>query len=82
MIEITAERYSKNIFYSGFVFMTIPHIVSSPDLTTWIWIVVFSTLFTDFVHIPDVKNLDDKMCLGLTLTRMPAVNGLMVGCVF
>ncbi|KAG7221391.1 hypothetical protein INR49_017267 [Caranx melampygus] len=31
----------------------------------------------DSVTIPDVKNLDDKMCLGLTLTRMPAVNGLM-----
>ncbi|XP_022620988.1 integrin alpha-2 [Seriola dumerili] len=31
----------------------------------------------DSVSIPDVRNLNDNMCLGLTLTRMPAVNGLM-----
>ena len=33
---------------------------------------------TDSVSIPDVRNLNDNMHLGLTLTRMPAVNGLMV----
>uniref|UniRef100_A0A8C2WKS4 Integrin subunit alpha 2 n=1 Tax=Cyclopterus lumpus TaxID=8103 RepID=A0A8C2WKS4_CYCLU len=32
----------------------------------------------DSVSIPDVKNVNDEMCLGLTLTRMPAVNGLMM----
>ncbi|XP_070759947.1 integrin alpha-2 [Enoplosus armatus] len=31
----------------------------------------------DSVSIPDVKNINDNMSLGLTLTRMPAVNGLM-----
>ncbi|XP_034451208.1 integrin alpha-2 [Hippoglossus hippoglossus] len=31
----------------------------------------------DSVSIPDVRNLNDNMHLGLTLTRMPAVNGLM-----
>ncbi|XP_028434288.1 integrin alpha-2 isoform X2 [Perca flavescens] len=30
----------------------------------------------DSVSIPDVKNINDNMCLGLTLTRMPA--GLMM----
>ncbi|KAF1389413.1 hypothetical protein PFLUV_G00073170 [Perca fluviatilis] len=30
----------------------------------------------DSVSIPDVKNINEKMCLGLTLTRMPA--GLMM----
>ncbi|TNN49982.1 Homer 1 [Liparis tanakae] len=34
----------------------------------------------DSVYIPDVKNVNDEMCLGLTLTRMPAVNGVMVPC--
>uniref|UniRef100_UPI0037E9612D integrin alpha-2 n=1 Tax=Semicossyphus pulcher TaxID=241346 RepID=UPI0037E9612D len=32
----------------------------------------------DSVSIPEVKNLNNNMCLGLTLTRMPAVNGLMM----
>ncbi len=36
------------------------------------------SLFTDSVSIPDVKNNNNNMCLGLTLTRMSAVNGLMV----
>uniref|UniRef100_A0A665WHC3 VWFA domain-containing protein n=1 Tax=Echeneis naucrates TaxID=173247 RepID=A0A665WHC3_ECHNA len=31
----------------------------------------------DSVSIPDVRNIDDKMCLGLTLIRMPAANELM-----
>ncbi|XP_071339583.1 integrin alpha-2 [Trachinotus anak] len=31
----------------------------------------------DSVSIPDVRNINDNMSLGLTLTRMPAVNGLM-----
>ncbi|XP_060928114.1 integrin alpha-2 [Limanda limanda] len=31
----------------------------------------------DSVSIPDVRNLIDNMHLGLTLTRMPAVDGLM-----
>ncbi|XP_049907634.1 integrin alpha-2 [Epinephelus moara] len=30
------------------------------------------------VRIPDVKSVDVNMSLGLTLTRMPAVNGLMM----
>lgn len=32
----------------------------------------------DSVSIPDVKNINDKMCLGLTLTRLPAATGLMM----
>ncbi|KAM7018333.1 integrin alpha-2 [Tautogolabrus adspersus] len=32
----------------------------------------------DSVSIPDVKNVIDNMCLGLTLTRMPSVNGFMM----
>ncbi|XP_075955774.1 integrin alpha-2 [Anarhichas minor] len=32
----------------------------------------------DSVSMPDVKNVNDQMCLGLTLTRMPDVNGLMM----
>ncbi|XP_044052568.1 integrin alpha-2 [Siniperca chuatsi] len=32
----------------------------------------------DSVSIPDVKNVNDNMCLGLTLTRMPTVNGLLM----
>ncbi|XP_054466654.1 integrin alpha-2-like [Anoplopoma fimbria] len=32
----------------------------------------------DSVSIPDVKNVADEMCLGLTLTRMSAVNDLMM----
>ncbi|XP_074525395.1 integrin alpha-2 [Halichoeres trimaculatus] len=32
----------------------------------------------DSVSIPEVKNLNDNMCLGMTLTRMPSVNGLMM----
>ncbi|KAM8886795.1 integrin alpha-2 isoform 2-T2 [Spinachia spinachia] len=32
----------------------------------------------DSVSIPDVKNVNDQMCLGLTLTRMPADNSLMM----
>ncbi|XP_054630091.1 integrin alpha-2 [Dunckerocampus dactyliophorus] len=31
----------------------------------------------DSVSIPDVRNINVNMSLGLTLTRMPAVNGLM-----
>ncbi|XP_042343836.1 integrin alpha-2-like [Plectropomus leopardus] len=31
----------------------------------------------DSISIPDVKNVDVNMSLGLTLTRMPSVNGLM-----
>ncbi|XP_068461360.1 integrin alpha-2 [Clinocottus analis] len=31
----------------------------------------------DSISLPDVKNVNDQMCLGLTLTRMPAVDGLM-----
>ncbi|XP_040898794.1 integrin alpha-2-like [Toxotes jaculatrix] len=31
----------------------------------------------DSVSIPDVRNINDDMHLGLTLTRMPVVNGLM-----
>ncbi|XP_037339526.2 integrin alpha-2 [Pungitius pungitius] len=33
----------------------------------------------DSVSMPDVKNVHDQMCLGLTLTRMPADNSLMCG---
>uniref|UniRef100_A0A3Q3WBF3 VWFA domain-containing protein n=1 Tax=Mola mola TaxID=94237 RepID=A0A3Q3WBF3_MOLML len=32
----------------------------------------------DSVSIPDVKNLSDNMCLGLTLTRMPSASGSMM----
>ncbi|XP_061762173.1 integrin alpha-2 isoform X2 [Nerophis ophidion] len=32
----------------------------------------------DSVSIPDVRNININMSLGLTLTRMPAVNGLMM----
>ncbi|XP_077457642.1 integrin alpha-2-like [Stigmatopora argus] len=32
----------------------------------------------DSVNIPDVTNINVNMSLGMTLTRMPAVNGLMV----
>uniref|UniRef100_A0AAQ4RIY4 Integrin subunit alpha 2 n=1 Tax=Gasterosteus aculeatus aculeatus TaxID=481459 RepID=A0AAQ4RIY4_GASAC len=32
----------------------------------------------DSVSMPDVKNVNDDMCLGLTLTRMPADNSLMM----
>ncbi|XP_034548803.1 integrin alpha-2 [Notolabrus celidotus] len=32
----------------------------------------------DSIRIPDVKNLNNNMCLGLALTRMPAANGLMM----
>ncbi|XP_065805003.1 integrin alpha-2 [Labrus bergylta] len=32
----------------------------------------------DSVSIPDVKNVNGNMSLGLTLTRMPSVNGLMM----
>ncbi|KAM9360202.1 integrin alpha-2 [Symphorus nematophorus] len=32
----------------------------------------------DSVNIPNVKNVNNNMCLGMTLTRMPAVNGLMM----
>ncbi|XP_070690166.1 integrin alpha-2 [Pempheris klunzingeri] len=32
----------------------------------------------DSVSIPNVKNVNSNMCLGLTLIRMPAVNGLMM----
>lgn len=32
----------------------------------------------DSLNIPDVKNIHDNMCLGLTLTRMPEVSGFMM----
>ncbi|XP_041792539.1 integrin alpha-2 [Chelmon rostratus] len=32
----------------------------------------------DSVSIPNVKNINNNMCLGLTLTRMPSANGLMM----
>ncbi|KAF7659151.1 hypothetical protein LDENG_00002450 [Lucifuga dentata] len=32
----------------------------------------------DSVSIPDVKNIDTNMCLGLTLTRMPTISGYMM----
>ncbi|KAM9858387.1 integrin alpha-2-like [Aulostomus maculatus] len=32
----------------------------------------------DTVSIPDVKNINNNMCLGMTLTRVPAANGLMM----
>lgn len=35
-------------------------------------------LFTDSVSIPDVKNVNVNMSLGLTLTWMPAVGDFMV----
>ncbi len=35
-------------------------------------------LSTDSVSIPDVKNININMSLGLTLTRIPAVDGLLV----
>lgn len=39
------------------------------------------SLSIDSMNIPDVKNVNDNMCLGLTLIRGPPVNSLMV-CAF
>ncbi|XP_041644456.1 integrin alpha-2-like [Cheilinus undulatus] len=32
----------------------------------------------DSISLPNVKNINDNMCLGLTLTRMPSASGLMM----
>lgn len=44
---------------------------------------IFVILFTDSVSIPNVKNVNVNMSLGLTLTWMPAVGDFMVcSCVY